>query len=78
MSVLVSDQDRGGDVLARIAPSKTVKLSEYSKSRVDGVWRIADHGRTAGTAPGLSPTDPSTRCDVGLLAFPYAENSSFS
>lgn len=41
MSVLVSDQDRGGDVLARIAPSKTVKLSEYSKSRVDGVWRIA-------------------------------------
>lgn len=46
MSVLVSDQDRGGDALARIAPSKTVKLSEYSKSSVDGVWRIAGHDRT--------------------------------
>ena len=48
MSVLVSDQDRGGDALARIAPSKTVKLSEYSKSRIDGVWRIADQPRRDG------------------------------
>lgn len=51
MSVLVSDQDRGGDALARIAPSKTVKLSEYSKSRVDGVWRIA--------GAGFSPLSPA-------------------
>lgn len=80
MSVLVSDQDRGGDVLTRIAPSKTVKLSEYSKSRIDGVWRIADHGRCAAvaTASGFSPTDPSAHRDAGLLAFPCAEFSSFS
>ena len=56
MSVLVSDQDRGGDVLARIAPSKTVKLSEYNKLHVDGVWRIADHAQRAAAAPGFSPS----------------------
>ncbi len=69
MSVLVSDQDRGGDALVRIAPSKTVKLSEYSKSSAEGVWRIADSSRDGFRHHPLSKSRravPLTRIGAGL------------
>lgn len=77
MSVLVSDQDRGGDVLARIAPSKTVKLSEYSKLDVDGVWRIAD-SRSSAAIPGRTATATTRRISLFLNPARHLPRSELS